>query len=138
MTRSELIAALEAAGADNAAAEASILLDGFFGVSASAAMLDRSREYDDAPLLDAIERRKHNEPVQYIVGKAYFCNEVYYLNDSCLIPRADTELLVSEGARLLPKNGRFADLFCGSGCVGISLAAARRDCTGVAMELPTE
>ena len=135
MTRSELIAALDAAGAENAAAEASILLDGFFGVSASAALLDRSREYDDAPLLDAIERRKHNEPVQYIVGKAYFCNEVYYLNENCLIPRADTELLVSEGARLLPKNGRFADLFCGSGCVGISLAAARKDCTGVAMDI---
>ena len=135
MTRSELIAALDAAGAENAAAEASILLDGLFGVSTSAALLDRSRQYDDAPLLDAVERRRAKEPVQYIVGKAYFCNEVYYLNDSCLIPRADTELLVTEAAKLLPENGRFADLFCGSGCVGISLACMRRDAAGVGVDI---
>ena len=72
MTRSELIAALDAAGAEDAASEASILLDGLFGISATAALIDRSRDYDTAILNAAIERRKANEPVQYIVGKAYF------------------------------------------------------------------
>ena len=135
MTRTELIAALEAAGAADAPSEAAILLDGLFGVSSAAALVDRSREYDADVLAAAIERRKANEPVQYIVGKAYFCNEVYYLNENCLIPRADTELLVLEAARLAPKNARFADLFCGSGCVGISLAAMRSDICGIGVDI---
>ena len=135
MTRSELIAALDAAGAEDAASEASILLDGLFGISATAALIDRRRDYDTAILNAAIERRKANEPVQYIVGKAYFCNEVYYLNENCLIPRADTELLVCEAARIAPKNARFADLFCGSGCVGISLACMRGDISGVSVDI---
>ena len=50
MTRSELIAALDAAGAEDAASEASILLDGLFGISATAALIDRSRDYDTAIL----------------------------------------------------------------------------------------
>ncbi len=135
MTRTELIAALEKAGEEDAASEAAILLDGLFGVSAASALIDRNREYDSAILGGAIERRKNNEPVQYIVGKAYFCNEVYYLNADCLIPRADTELLVLEAARLAPKNGCFADLFCGSGCVGISLASMRGDLGGVGVDI---
>ena len=135
MTRSELIAALDAAGAEDAASEAAILLDGLFGISAAAALADRAREYDTDVLNAAIARRKQNEPVQYIVGKAYFCNEVYYLNENCLIPRADTELLVSEAARLAPQNGRFADLFCGSGCVGISLACMRQDLCGIGVDI---
>lgn len=135
MTRTELIAALSAAGAEDAASEAAILLDGLFGVSAASSLIDRNRDYDGKILADAIERRKRKEPVQYIVGKAYFCNEVYYLNSHCLIPRADTELLVTEAARLLPENGRFADLFCGSGCVGISLACMRKDCGGVGVDI---
>ena len=69
MTRSELIAALDAAGAEDAASEASILLDGLFGISAKAALIDRSRDYDTAILNTAIERRKANEPVQ--IGRAH-------------------------------------------------------------------
>lgn len=135
MTRTELITALARAGAEDPASEAFILLDGLFGVSAASALADKAREYDDAPLRGAIERRKNNEPVQYIVGKAYFCNEVYYLNEDCLIPRADSELLVLHAWQLAPKNGRFADLFCGSGCVGISLACMRGDMSGVGVDI---
>ncbi len=135
MTRTKLIAALAKAGAEDPASEAFILLDGLFGVSVESAVMDRAREYDDAVLCEAIERRKNNEPVQYIVGKAYFCNEVYYLNENCLIPRADTELLVLHAWQLAPKNGRFADLFCGSGCVGISLACMRGDLSGIGVDI---
>ncbi|MBQ2732762.1 MAG: peptide chain release factor N(5)-glutamine methyltransferase [Clostridia bacterium] len=135
MTRTKLIAALAKAGAEDPSSEAFILLDGLFGVSTASALADKAREYDDATLYDAIERRRNNEPVQYIVGKAYFCNEVYFLNESCLIPRADTEQLVLHAWQLAPKNGRFADLFCGSGCVGISLAAMRDDLSGVGVDI---
>jgi len=112
-----------------------MLIEGLFGVSSAHALADPLRDYPEKELVAALERRALHEPLQYISGKAYFCNETYIVNKNCLIPRADTELLVTEGARLLPEGGRFADLFCGSGCVGISLAAMRGDATGVSVDI---
>lgn len=135
MTRTELIAALEEIGAPDPRAEAKMLICELFDVSPAEMLTDPQKCYDDAVLLNAVARRRENEPVQYIIGKAYFCTETYFLNDACLIPRADTELLCETAARMLPKNARFADLFCGSGCVGISLCRLRPDAEGVGVDI---
>ena len=51
------------------------------------------------------------------------------------MPRPDTECVVEEAVRLLPKDSLFADLCTGSGCIAISLLDLRRDLSGVAVEL---
>ena len=43
------------------------------------------------------------------------------------IPRPETEVLVQLAVQALPDNGRALDLCCGSGAVGVSLAAERPD-----------
>ncbi len=135
MTRRQLAAALREAGVPSPEHEAEMLLCELFSLTPAALPADPARDFSSPRLDDALARRKRREPLQYILGKAYFCGEVYLLNDACLIPRPDTELLVETAVKLLPENGRFADLFCGSGCVGISLAAARRDARGVGTDL---
>lgn len=135
MTRRQVADFLRDAGVPSPAHEAELLLCEFFSLSPAALLADPARDFSSPALEDALGRRRRREPLQYILGKAYFCGETYYLNDACLIPRPDTELLVETAARLLPENGRFADLFCGSGCVGISLCAARRDARGVGTDL---
>ena len=135
MKRHEIAAACRAAGSDAPEQEASLLLSELFGVSPTAALLDRERDYSSAALDAALARRAQHEPIQYILGRAYFCGETYLLNRDCLIPRPDSELLVTESAHRLPPHGRFADLFCGSGCVGISLAAMRKDASGIGIDL---
>ena len=48
-----------------------------------------SEKYDRA-----IKRRINNEPVAYITGKKEFWSENFVVNNSTLIPRPETELLI--------------------------------------------
>jgi len=72
--------------------------------------------------LDALDKLKKNEPVQYVIGKAAFMDLEFKVNSSVLIPRPETEELV----RLMLKedlNGKeILDIGTGSGCIAISLA----------------
>lgn len=57
------------------------------------------------------------------------------MNEHVLIPRQDTEILVEEALRGLPKDARILDLCTGSGCILISLLVTREDCTGIGADL---
>jgi release factor glutamine methyltransferase len=79
----------------------------------------------DKNILDAvIERLYAHEPVQYIIGEAYFMNRMFVVTPEVLIPRPETE----EGiARILQENKEadlsILDIGTGSGCIAITLAA---------------
>ena len=75
---------------------------------------------DSAELADALKRRAEREPLQYIIGSVGFFREEYKVTPDCLIPRADTEILVEYAAKNIPRGESFADLCSGSGCIGIS------------------
>ncbi len=88
---------------------------------------DRSR--------DLIRRRGHGEPVAYILGSKEFCGLSFKVDRSVLIPRPESEFLVELARQRLAQgdgSGRVADLGCGSGCLGISLAVG---CIGAEVDL---
>ena len=70
-------------------------------------------------------KRKARIPVAYLTEKAYFWNEELFVSRDCLIPRAETEILVEKFIEKssFDKKARFSllDLACGSGAIGISL-----------------
>ena len=75
-------------------------------------------------ILKYILQLKKQEPIQYILGKAYFYENMYEVNESTLIPRPETEELVNlvldfcqDG---LPLN--VLDIGVGSGCISTSVA----------------
>lgn len=75
---------------------------------------------------EMLERRKQGEPLAYIVGQWEFYGLPVNVDKNVLIPRADTEVVADvtiKAARRLPKDARVLDLCCGSGCIGIALAA---------------
>lgn len=115
--------------------EAEILVSHFCGVRPAEIPLCRRVVYTSPALMDAVRRRITRYPLQYIVGEWQFCNETYLVSPDCLIPRADTEILVEAAAELLPQGGRFIDLCTGSGCIAVSLLALRKDATGDAVDL---
>ena len=121
MTLDEVKNALAAAGIENFSGEARILLEDL-GASPDA-------------LRAAVERRCAREPLQYILGKWAFFREEYFVSPDCLIPRADTEVLVEHLVKTLPKGARILDLCTGSGCIAISLLKNRPDCTGMAADI---
>ncbi len=72
-----------------------------------------------------IQKRKERLPTAYILGKTFFRNEELKVNQNCLIPRSETELLVEKMIDLTKyekdKNFSVLDLCAGSGAIGISL-----------------
>lgn len=81
-----------------------------------------SKEED--AVFECAKRLAVGEPVQYIINECEFMSLPFYVERGVLIPRDDTEILVEEVIRRLDKDVKLsvADLCCGSGCIGISIA----------------
>lgn len=88
---------------------------------------DAATEAESSAAEALIERRLRHEPAAYIMGKREFFGLNLTIAPGVLIPRPDTETLVEEALRIapsLPAGGlRIADVGCGSGAIGIALAA---------------
>lgn len=76
-----------------------------------------------------VDRRASGVPVQYIIGSQEFMGLRFYVDESVLIPRQDTELLVETALEELkamkkPALGALEvlDLCTGSGAIAVSLA----------------
>jgi release factor glutamine methyltransferase len=78
-------------------------------------------------LEEDLRRLCSGEPIQYVLGYTVFCGERFRVGPGVLIPRPETEQLVTEAVRLLREAGpgaRVLDLCTGSGCLAWSLARA--------------
>ncbi len=68
----------------------------------------------------------NHRPIQYILGRAFFRDCEYEVNENVLIPRFDTEHLVEAVlARVRSSQAEVLDLCTGSGIVAISFARER-------------
>ena len=71
--------------------------------------------------LAAFQRMASGEPLQYIIGKAWFYNREFKVTPDVLIPRPETEILVSEAVSG-SRPSRVMDMCTGSGCIAWTLA----------------
>jgi len=71
---------------------------------------------------ELIERRQHGYPVAYLTGQRGFWTLDLRVTADTLIPRPDTELLVSLALERLKPAMYVADLGTGSGAIALSLA----------------
>ena len=71
------------------------------------------------------DRLKKNEPVQYVLGEAWFAGMKFKVNKNVLIPRPETEELVDwivkEAASYELRAASIVDIGTGSGCIPITL-----------------
>lgn len=123
---------LRAAGITEADTDAWLLFSACMGLNRTEYLMrsdavvpdDKAEEY-----LGKLKRRAGREPVQYIEETAPFMGFDFYVNENVLIPRMDTEILVSEAikrARIMfsqrqhDVNFRILDMCTGSGCIAQS------------------
>ncbi len=124
---------LESAGVPEPVASAEVLLSELLGVGrAELAAYDRPLTEEQASLYETwISRRIKREPVQRILGYAYFRNLVLDLNRDTLIPRPDTESVVDLALERIDSRGYpcvVLDVGTGSGAIAISIAQERPRC----------
>lgn len=67
-----------------------------------------------------MKRRIGGEPLQYILGKAYFRKLCLSVGPGVLIPRPETELIIDLAAPYIRKGTRIADVGTGSGAIALA------------------
>jgi len=71
------------------------------------------------------EERKIGKPLAYIINSKEFFSEEFFVNESVLIPRPETEILVEEAINIIKDmkgHPRIVDVGTGSGIIGIMIA----------------
>jgi len=95
-------------------------------------------ERDITPLLQQIQRRKAQEPFEYIVQKVSFYSHQFYIDKGALIPRPETELLIDEVCKNVTDEATrscFVEVGVGSGIISIILAQHLKNSHFIAIDI---
>jgi release factor glutamine methyltransferase len=123
--------------------EAELLLSMALGMERLQLFLNYDRPVTPAELeasREPVRRRGRGEPYAYILGQREFWSMVFEVGPGVLIPRPDTETLVTAALEWIPAEGEvfIADVCAGTGAVGLALAKDRPQAKVYATELSAE
>lgn len=83
-------------------------------------------ESDLVPLREALRKRGEGIPLQHVLGTVWFHHREFKIDARALIPRPETEELAEWILTWeLPENSCVLEMGCGSGVLGLTLAAER-------------
>ena len=106
--------------------EVKMLLQYFCNYSEKDELLGRVLTEEELRIIQGkVEARLADRtPVQYIIGESYFMGEFFKVTSDVLIPRDETEILVTKAIELIQKNGlkKVLDIGTGSGCIACTIA----------------
>lgn len=110
--------------------EAGYLLRAVTGASLAQLIAYPERRLDTAQsqrYAELVRRRRRGEPMAYLTGRREFYGFDFEVSPAVLIPRPETELVVTLALQRLPEGIalRVLDLGAGSGAIGLSIAALR-------------
>ena len=127
---------LSAKGVDSPRVCAEMLLSHVLGCERMRLYMDADRpaSADELDRLRAlVVRAGRHEPVQYLVGEAWFWSKRFVVGPATLIPRPATEHLVEEAVAAMRAAGaagaspvRMLEIGTGTGCIATCVAAALR------------
>ena len=123
---------------ENPQKEAALLLCAHLHVERTWLLLHEHEKLDDAKGYFAlVARRKEQEPLEYILGKASFYGRDFLVDTGVLVPRPETELLVDVVAALLKDHPspRILEVGVGSGVISVMLALLFPSATVVATDI---
>ena len=118
-------------GIESPRLDADVLLAHAIGTTRTQLVIDMQKPLTPLELgrfRDLVKRRRAREPVAYLVGQREFYGRTFRVDARVLVPRPDTETLVSVAlsrTRGMSMSAHVLDLCTGSGCVAITLARER-------------
>ncbi len=121
------------AGNEDARFDASTLMQFVFDLDRGELLMCGDNEAPDTDVItfkNLVSERISGMPLQYIIGEWDFFDYTFHVGKGVLIPRPETEILVSQAleyvSKLCSEDEAYSpvvyDLCAGSGCVGISIA----------------
>lgn len=128
---------------DDASLEAELLLRHTLHINRVHLFLDYEMELSpqqEAIFLDNIRRRTEGEPSAYITGVREFYGLEFHVDESVLIPRPETELLVEKTIEIARNidSLRIVDVGTGCGSIAISLAINLPEAKVIAIDISKE
>jgi len=113
--------------------DASILLSFILNISKEkllASYPDLINDSDFAAFINILKKRVKNTPVSYLLNQKEFFGLNFYVDESVLVPRPDSETLVEKALDIIAKSDcikNVLDLCTGSGALGIALKHSNPD-----------
>ena len=87
----------------------------------------------------AIKRRTNSEPVAHIIGKKEFWSEDFVVDNSTLIPRPETELLIYKVIKhFVNKKINILDIGTGCGCILLSILKELNMAKGIGIDISSK
>ena len=107
------------------ALDAEVILSDIIGVSREFLLVNNNLSVSKKVIKkykSAINRRINREPVAYIIGKKEFWSQNFAVNNSTLVPRPETEILIYKIINFFKnKKINILDIGTGSGCILLSI-----------------
>lgn len=120
---------LEKRGIEDARRNMQMLVAHQLGCTRTQLYVQFDRPLDEAvlsPLREALKKRGEGVPLQHLLGTVWFHQHEFKTDARALIPRPETEELAEWILSWpLPESQRVLDMGCGSGVLGLTLAAAK-------------
>lgn len=142
--QTEATRALRAAGIENPAGDARILLEAATGAKRTDLLAEPDRVLSPQAaerLGSMLNRRLRREPVSRILGKRAFRGREFSISPATLDPRPDTETLVEAVLKIVTREGwrdkpiRILDFGTGSGCILVTLLAELPNAAGCGVDI---
>ncbi len=92
--------------------------------------------------LKFVEKRTRRIPLAYLLKEADFWRETLFVDERCLIPRPETEILVEQVLKALGedagKNFTFLDIGTGSGAIAIAILRTCPEARGTLLDVSAD